>query len=111
MMAAQDENAAPWGACVHQREDCDNHITAARYWNEVVMDKYLMPWDPDVTSMIDAVAISPRASSASMAYARHVHGALARLFASRDAAAPPLLYYDAASTGGNPFTFSDVGDQ
>ena len=110
MLEAQDEHVAPWGACANQRDDCDYHITAERYWNEVVLDKYLLPWNPDITHMVDAVAISPNASDASMEYALSVHQALAWIFDHRDETPPPLLYYNAQSTDGEPFQLVERND-
>ena len=105
MLAQQDEHVVPWGACTNQRSesDCDSHITSERLWNEVVLDKYRAPWDDDIESIVGAVAVAPNAWAASKAYARAVHRALSELFASRGAILPPLLYYDAAATDGQPF--------
>jgi len=61
--------------------------------------------------VIDALAIAPTASNASLSYARSAQRALRRLFARHgvpEGSAPPLLWYDAASTDGRPFR--RVGD-
>ena len=52
MLVAQDANVVPWGACASQRDDCDYHTTAERFWNEIVLDKYLRPWDDDITHSV-----------------------------------------------------------
>ena len=81
--------------------DCDDAKWAGvgGFYNEIVMDKYHLPWEPDLASLIEAVFIAPSASSASLAYARAVQRALAGLL---PAAPPPLLIYD-ASAASNPF--------
>ena len=110
MLEAQDAHVVPWGSCASQRNDCDYHITAERYWNEVVLDKYLQPWNADITSMVDAVAIAPNASAASMEYAVAVHRSLAWIFEHHHEPTPPLVYYDAQSMDSLPFKIVEGND-
>ena len=90
MMRMQDTEAGEWGH------------TAQRYSNDIILDKWVRPWEDDLASMIEAVFIVSSASSAVKAYGLALHRAmLAKL--DVDASALPLLLYDGTKTE-KPFT-------
>ena len=101
MMLQQDE-FMQWGACRTLRDDCDDASFAAvgGFYNEIIIDKWRDPWEPELQQMIEAVFVAPMASMSSMAYARAVHNAVVERLGFR----VPLLFYDASCTDGNPFT-------
>ena len=67
-------------------------------YNEIIIDKWRDPWEPELQQMIEAVFVAPMASMSSMAYARAVHNAVVERLGFR----VPLLFYDASCTDGNP---------
>ena len=77
MMLQQDE-FMQWGACRTLRDDCDDASFAAvgGFYNEIIIDKWRDPWEPELEQMIEAVFVAPMASMSSMAYARAVHDAV-----------------------------------
>lgn len=75
--------------------------TPRRYYNEVIIDKWHSPWEPDLKDMIEAVFISPWASSEAEAYGRAVQRALVQLLGV-DSVMLPLVTYDHTATS-DPF--------
>ena len=69
--------------------------------NEVIIDKWHSPWEPDLKDMIEAVFISPWASSEAEAYGRAVQRALVQLLGV-DSVMLPLVTYDHTATS-DPF--------
>ena len=69
--------------------------------NEVILDKWHKPWQPDLQKMVEAVFISPWASAEAEAYGRAVHLALVQLMGV-DPIQLPLVTYDYTAKA-NPF--------
>ena len=78
----------------------------AWYYNEVILDKWHRPWEPVLSDMIEAVAISPLASAEATAVARAVQVALHQMLGV-DPLELPLLSYDHLATE-RPFALLDA---
>eukprot|EP00966_Prymnesium_polylepis_P036873 855445-Prymnesium_polylepis.1 len=52
--------------------------------NEIVLDRWEAPWEPELAEMVEAVLISATASPKAMASARAVHAAVVALIAEAD---------------------------
>lgn len=111
LLEMQDQWHRPWGSCWHREGvDCNDVTTAGDsiwLYNEIVVDRARHPWGSELHEIIEAVAIAPRASDKSKAFAKAVHTALLRLMIGNGVnnLTLPLLYYDAAETR-KPFTLA-----
>ena len=75
--------------------------------NELILDTWDMPWEPELAEMIDAVFVEAGASAASAAWARAAHAALVELLAPDEPTRVPLLTYDHWEHGEMPFRLMD----
>ena len=77
--------------------------TAEWRYNEIVLDRYRMPWEGELHQIIEAVIAHPHASLKARRYADAVHAALLRRMGIVDEAKLPLLHYDPSRTR-SPFS-------
>ena len=68
-------------------------------YNELVFDTWRYPWEPELSSLVEAVSVPTRATPGARRYGLAVHAALEQ----RLGASIPLLAYD-AQAGTDPFT-------
>ena len=68
-------------------------------YNELVLDTWRYPWEPELSSLVEAVSVPTRATSGAKRYGLAVHAALEQKLG----ASIPLLAYD-AQAGTDPFT-------
>ena len=61
-------------------------------FNEIVLDRFRHPWEPDLADMIEAVIIAPGASAPARVRTSRARCLLHKIGA--DASLLPLLYYD-----------------
>ena len=71
-------------------------------YNEVVLDAYTMPWEPDLGSIVEAVFVQARGFPGSTENGRKLHQSVL-LATNKTATEIPLLQYD-PSKQSNPFT-------
>ena len=92
LLAFQDA-FAPHGPCNRETQNCDDSTKETGWlFNEIVLDRFRHPWEPDLADMIEAVIIAPGASAR-----KGVRTSRARCSAPQDradASLLPLLYYD-----------------